>query len=87
MTSLKMIANHKSGKHDIEGALTFKFENIKEKASEYEMRDSSGYSIPHNPQRLDLIYTHTSSLPTRKSTCCRICSSSWNRLPAPARNS
>ena len=57
MTSVKMIANHKSGKHDIEGALTFKFENIKEKASEYEMRDSSGYSIPHNPQRLDLIYT------------------------------
>ena len=46
VASVKMMVNHKSRKHDIEGALTMKFEDIKEKASEYEMRDSSGYSIP-----------------------------------------
>ena len=57
VASVKLMVNHKARKHDIEGALTMKFENIKEKASEYEMRDSSGYSIPHNPSRLDLIYT------------------------------
>ena len=57
VASVKLMVNHKARKHDIEGALTMKFENIKEKASEYEMRDSSGYSIPHNPNRLDLIYT------------------------------
>lgn len=57
MASVKLMANHKARKHDIEGALTMKFENITENASEYEMRDSSGYSIPHNPSRLDLIYT------------------------------
>ncbi|MDY4629506.1 MAG: carboxypeptidase-like regulatory domain-containing protein [Prevotella sp.] len=61
VASVKMMVNHKSHKHDIEGALTMKFEDIKEKASEYEMRDSSGYSIPHNPDRLDLIYTLRSS--------------------------
>ena len=61
VASVKMMVNHKSRKHDIEGALTMKFEDIKEKASEYEMRDSSGYSIPHNPDRLDLIYTLRSS--------------------------
>ena len=61
VASIKMMVNHKSRKHDIEGALTMKFEDIKEKASEYEMRDSSGYSIPHNPDRLDLIYTLRSS--------------------------
>ena len=61
VASVKMMVNHKSRKHDIEGALTMKFEDIKEKASEYEMRDSSGYSIPHNPNRLDLIYTLRSS--------------------------
>ena len=61
VASVKMMVNHKSRKHDIEGALTMKFEDIKEKASEYEMRDSSGYSIPHNPDRIDLIYTLRSS--------------------------
>ena len=61
VASVKMMVNHKSRKHDIEGALTMKFEDIKEKASEYEMRDSSGYSIPHNPPRLALIYTLRSS--------------------------
>ena len=61
VASVKTMVNHKSRKHDIEGALTMKFEDIKEKASEYEMRDSSGYSIPHNPDRLDLIYTLRSS--------------------------
>ena len=61
VASVKMMVNHKSRKHDIEGALTMKFEGIREKASEYEMRDSSGYSIPHNPDRLDLIYTLRSS--------------------------
>ena len=61
VASVKMMVNHKSRKHDIEGALTMKFEDIKEKASEYEMRDSSGYSIPHNPDRLDLIYSLRSS--------------------------
>ena len=57
VASVKLLANHKTRKHDIEGAVTVKFEDISEKASEYEMRDSSGYSIPHNPERLDLIYT------------------------------
>ena len=57
VASVKLMVNHKARKHDIEGALTMKFEDIKEKASEYETRDSSGYSIPHNPNRLDLIYT------------------------------
>lgn len=57
VASVKLLASHKTRKHDIEGAVTMKFDDISEKASEYEMRDSSGYSIPHNPERLDLIYT------------------------------
>lgn len=57
VASVKLLASHKTRKHNIEGAVTMKFEDISEKASEYEMRDSSGYSIPHTPDRLDLIYT------------------------------
>ena len=55
--SLKLIGKHKTRRHDIEAGITYKTEHIKEQAREYEMRDSSGYSIPHSPDRLDLIYT------------------------------
>ena len=55
--SLKLLLNHKVKSHDMELGLTYKTERIKENAREYEMRDSSGYSIPHTGQRLDLIYT------------------------------
>lgn len=55
--SLKLMATKRLRKHEIEVGLTMKWEHIKEQSREYEMRDSSGYSIPHNPSRLDLIYT------------------------------
>ena len=55
--SLKLMLNKKLKKHDIEAGLTYKWEHIKEQSREYEMRDSSGYSVPHTGQRLDLIYT------------------------------
>ena len=59
--SLKLMFNHKTGHHDIEAGTTVKWENIEENAREYEMRDSSGYSIPHSANRLDLIYTMRST--------------------------
>ena len=55
--SAKLMLNHKSGRHDWEAGLTMKWEKIEEKSREYEMRDSSGYSIPHSANRLDLIYS------------------------------
>ena len=55
--SLRLMANHKAGKHDWEAGVTVKWEKIEEKSREYEMRDSSGYSIPHSADRLDMIYT------------------------------
>jgi len=55
--SFKLMLNHKAKRHDIEAGLTYKKEYVEEKSREYEMRDSSGYSIPHSASRLDLIYT------------------------------
>ena len=55
--NIKLTVNHKTKRHDIEGGFTMKWEEIKENAREYEMRDSSGYSIPHKADRLDLIYS------------------------------
>lgn len=55
--SFKLMLNHKTTRHTIEGGLTYKIEHVEENSREYEMRDSSGYSIPHSPDRLDLIYS------------------------------
>lgn len=57
MVSIKLTGNHRTNHHDIEAGLTYKIEHIKEQSGEYEMRDSSGYSIPHSADRLDMIYT------------------------------
>ena len=58
--SVKLMANRRLRKHDIEAGVTMKWEKIKEQSREYEMRDSSGYSVPHTADRLDLIYTLSS---------------------------
>ena len=58
--SLKLMANKRWNHHDMEAGVTMKWEHIKENSREYEMRDSSGYSIPHSADRLDLIYTLSS---------------------------
>lgn len=55
--NFKLIGHHRNRRHDIEAGISFKTEKIKEQSREYEMRDSSGYSIPHSADRLDLIYT------------------------------
>lgn len=57
MKSLKLVYDLKAGNHQILSGITWKNEAITEKASEWEMRDSSGYSIPHDPTRLQLIYS------------------------------
>ena len=57
MKSVKLMMQHKTRHHDIEAGFTYKTEHITETSREYEMRDSSGYSIPHTADRLDLIYT------------------------------
>ena len=44
------------GAHNLEAAVSLRTEHVEEKATEWEMRDSSGYSIPHNPNELQLFY-------------------------------
>ena len=57
VVSFKLIGRHQTRRHDFEAGVTYKIEHVKENAKEYEMRDSSGYSIPHSADRLDLIYS------------------------------
>lgn len=55
--SFKLMLKHKSQHHQVEGALTFKMEQIEENSIEYEMRDSAGYSVPHTGKDLLMIYS------------------------------
>jgi len=55
--SFKLLFNHKPKQHDIEAGLTYRIENITENSKEYEMRDSSGYSVPHTGKDLYMIYS------------------------------
>lgn len=54
---LSLSLSHQARHHLLEGGLTAKWEHVEEKANEYEMRDSSGYNIPHLPDKLHLIYS------------------------------
>ena len=55
--SIKLAFNHKTRKHDFYAGLTYRIEEIEENSKEYEMRDSSGYSIPHTGEDLYMIYS------------------------------
>lgn len=46
--------------HVLQAGLNWQRESIKENAREWEMRDSMGYSLPHQPDRLALIYSQRS---------------------------
>ncbi len=55
--SIKVALSHKARKHDIQAGVTYKIERVKENSKEYEMRDSSGYSVPHTGEDLYMIYS------------------------------
>lgn len=57
VVSTKFMLEHKTARHSIETALTMKWEDIKDYSREYEMRDSSGYIMPHTGDALYMIYT------------------------------
>lgn len=43
--------------HTMMAGVNYSSEHIRENAREWEMRDSMGYSLPHEPDRLQLIYS------------------------------
>ena len=47
----------KLGQNELKWGLTHQYEKIYDRVREWEMRDSMGYSLPHDPDRLMLIYS------------------------------
>ncbi len=55
--SLKLAFSHKAKRHEILAGLAYKIEHVDEYSKEYEMRDSSGYNIPHTGEDMKMIYS------------------------------
>ena len=77
VVSLKLVGTHRTRSHDLEAGITYKWEHVEEQSREYEMRDSSGYSIPHTGDRLDLIYTLTARNNVRSHRIEAYAQDSW----------
>lgn len=54
--TLKLAYEYAKRKHKLQTGLSWKHESITENAREWEYRDSSGYSVPHTGQDLQVIY-------------------------------
>jgi hypothetical protein len=59
--SFQIIFDHHVKAHHIEAGLTLKIEHIEENSREWEMRDSSGYSLPYSSDALELTYNLNSN--------------------------
>ena len=54
--TLKAAYDAQFGRHKLQTGLSWRHENIEENTREWEYRDSSGYSIPHTGNALEIIY-------------------------------
>jgi len=54
--SLKLLFDHTWKAHHLLTGITYKIEHVSEQSREYEMRDSSGYVMPHTGSDLKMIY-------------------------------
>ena len=55
--SLKLALAHKAKRHEVLAGITYKWEHVDEYSKEYEMRDSSGYNIPHTGEDMKMVYS------------------------------
>lgn len=56
MTSIGLAGQSRTTSHHLRYGALAKIEKVDETMREWEMRDSAGYSLPHSPDRLDIIY-------------------------------
>lgn len=54
--ALKLAFDHRRGNHHFQTGLLWKHSLVRENSREWEYRDSSGYSMPHDGQNLQVIY-------------------------------
>ncbi len=60
MVNVGITGQNRFSSHWLRYGALMKMEKVDETMREWEMRDSAGYSLPHSPERLDLIYNMVS---------------------------
>lgn len=60
VVSLALKGNTSISHHNLSYGISFNHETIHERAREYELRDSAGYTLPHDGQNIRMIYSLTS---------------------------
>ena len=63
--------------HTLQAGINWKHENIHENSREWEMRDSMGYSLPHDPHILKLIYSLKSKADIKSSRISMYAQDTW----------
>jgi len=58
--TLSLRGNTSLNDHNISYGATYNVEKIRDRASEWELRDSSGYSLPYDPEAVRVIYNQSS---------------------------
>lgn len=58
--SLSLKGNTSIKNHNMSYGLTLNHESIHDRTREYELRDSAGYTLPANPDKIEMIYNLTS---------------------------
>ena len=54
--TVRALFDGRYGLHHVEAGALWRAEQIRENTREWEFRDSAGYSMPHHPDRLEVIY-------------------------------
>lgn len=77
---INLRAGSKVGEHQALIGLDWRRESIDERAGEWEMRDSTGYSLPHTPDALRLVYALRSANALVSHTTEIFAQDSWRRM-------
>ncbi len=77
--TLKLGYDYRTKSHHVEAGLEFRHESVSERSREWEYRDSSGYSMPHRPEALEMIYNLRSTNAVSSSHINLYVQDTWRR--------
>lgn len=77
--SLRLGYETKLQGHHVEAGVGYRHESVRERSREWEFRDSSGYSMPHNPEALEVIYNLRSENSISSSHMEMFAQDTWRR--------
>ncbi|MCM1310519.1 MAG: TonB-dependent receptor [Bacteroides sp.] len=75
--TLSLRGNTSIKDHNLSYGLSYNIEKIRDRASEWELRDSSGYSLPYDPDAVRVVYNQSSHHDLASSRLALFAQDSW----------